>query len=625
MCPNDTKLESPICRGLSEYRRLILEPYVLPPIQNALAHPFVATYIDKAKPVYQRAVVVSKPVIKGTRRFWTARVVPQWRKHIVPQWRKHAVPRLRILQNKLAPYQTRFWKEYDSYAGPAVRNVRKLALRAQPHIIYGVAKTYDSYIAAKPYAYTAYAQAQKLQPIIIHYVVRPFNQARRQFVDPHVLRMWEKVKELGSGVTVVAPISTSGTFTSSTSKVVDELSASASSVISATSTTASLTASASSAVGSAAIVASSSISDEVESAKSTILSELSATPSTISEVASSVLSSGSETVSSTISVAESQLPVATDVVKSAISEATESTDSSTSSSAIIEPSTAVESNISTESSLPPSVESTVSVPISTPVSPVDTFDEAVAVDLEEFYADLGLDSEEFESPVTAENTEAPSSFPEETEEQIAERKRLKALDTAQKRAEIEGRHTKWEAELQAKIKSQRKALRKWLVKTRKDAAAELKAHQGIRDAIETLHAETEKALRGTEAYFTKVKKDDKKDETEKMKLWDRVVKKVEEKFEERVHSAGDIVNEWYEGVRVEEVKEVEANALAVREVADLAQADIGLDYAWLDDVTYLDWQVSLHAVYICHSCCNTDVPWCSYSSDITAFWMVSSP
>ena len=36
--------------------------------------------------------------------------------------------------------------------------------------------------------------------------------------------------------------------------------------------------------------------------------------------------------------------------------------------------------------------------------------------------------------------------------------------------------------------------------------------------------------------------------------------------------------------------QVEKASTAVQTVADDAQADIGLDYAWLDDVTYLDWR-----------------------------------
>lgn len=36
--------------------------------------------------------------------------------------------------------------------------------------------------------------------------------------------------------------------------------------------------------------------------------------------------------------------------------------------------------------------------------------------------------------------------------------------------------------------------------------------------------------------------------------------------------------------------QVKKLAESVRDVADRAQADLGLDYAWLDDVTYQDWQ-----------------------------------
>ena len=36
--------------------------------------------------------------------------------------------------------------------------------------------------------------------------------------------------------------------------------------------------------------------------------------------------------------------------------------------------------------------------------------------------------------------------------------------------------------------------------------------------------------------------------------------------------------------------QVQRFASAVRSLADHAQADIGLDYAWLEDVTVKDWQ-----------------------------------
>ena len=36
---------------------------------------------------------------------------------------------------------------------------------------------------------------------------------------------------------------------------------------------------------------------------------------------------------------------------------------------------------------------------------------------------------------------------------------------------------------------------------------------------------------------------------------------------------------------------MEKAANIVKDIAENAQADIGLDYAWLDDVTYMDWRV----------------------------------
>ena len=38
------------------------------------------------------------------------------------------------------------------------------------------------------------------------------------------------------------------------------------------------------------------------------------------------------------------------------------------------------------------------------------------------------------------------------------------------------------------------------------------------------------------------------------------------------------------------VPQVKRLAAEVKDIADRAQADIGLDYAYLDDVTFSDWQ-----------------------------------
>lgn len=33
----------------------------------------------------------------------------------------------------------------------------------------------------------------------------------------------------------------------------------------------------------------------------------------------------------------------------------------------------------------------------------------------------------------------------------------------------------------------------------------------------------------------------------------------------------------------------------IKDFAGEAQADLGMDYAWLDDVTYMDWQASSYS------------------------------
>jgi hypothetical protein len=37
-------------------------------------------------------------------------------------------------------------------------------------------------------------------------------------------------------------------------------------------------------------------------------------------------------------------------------------------------------------------------------------------------------------------------------------------------------------------------------------------------------------------------------------------------------------------------KQISQEAVKIRGMADRAQADLGMDYAWLEDVSYHDWQ-----------------------------------
>ncbi|KAJ3511233.1 hypothetical protein NLJ89_g4220 [Agrocybe chaxingu] len=72
--------------------------------------------------------------------------------------------------------------------------------------------------------------------------------------------------------------------------------------------------------------------------------------------------------------------------------------------------------------------------------------------------------------------------------------------------------------------------------------------------------------------------------------WAQVVGKVEERFGEIVRKLEGDVHEWYVGIRETEGAEVMRIYTDVKSIAQKAQGDLGLDYAWLEDVTYNDWQ-----------------------------------
>jgi hypothetical protein len=75
---------------------------------------------------------------------------------------------------------------------------------------------------------------------------------------------------------------------------------------------------------------------------------------------------------------------------------------------------------------------------------------------------------------------------------------------------------------------------------------------------------------------------------------------VKDKFEKRLDDVDRKVGDWYNGVADNERELVEKATKAVAELAEKAQADIGLDYSWLDDVTTDDW-VRYHDLMRCAS------------------------
>ena len=554
-CPHDAELKSPICRGLSEYRRLILEPYIFPAVTKALSHPTILPYVDRAMPYANQAIRITRPVVLRTQLEWNHRIVPQWNKVVVPQYHKYITPQLERASAVIQPYLSAVQEKYEFLLGPHIRVVintmTKCQRAARPYILIMANKTYSGYQAARPYMRPAW---QRIMHILKQLLV--FLRAqRRQFVDPHVARIWERIKELSRGgdeaVTVQPPSVPSISLTASievpvVSPVVQGLSA------------------------------------VLDDARQT-LSVDSVGPSPVAQ-----LSTESPLITTSISQPLQSVGVSQEAAFSSASHSP------------------VES-IPVEAHTSP-VEETISLPTTAPLStPAILPSHDDDIDLEAFYADIEFTREEPVSEIPEEDdTESPSL----DEEQLEELRLQELAKTAEKRRDITSRHAKWEEKLHNEIKEKKKALRKALVALRKAAVQELKTNKDVHSAIEQLVESAEKFLKGAEAYLNKLKTEPQTMD-EKVTLWTKVLEKIDTKFTEHLRRTEDMVNGWYTAHLEKEVREVsfagvssipiviDSNsgfqkvgqvAQEVRDVADKAQTDIGYDYIWLADVTYHDWQ-----------------------------------
>ncbi|OCH96334.1 hypothetical protein OBBRIDRAFT_234001 [Obba rivulosa] len=673
-CPNDVRYQSSICRGISEYRRHVYDPYIAPQVHRALSHPSVSPYVEKAKPIADRVYSTAKPVALRTQQEWNKRVVPQWKKRVVPLYNKHARPYVQKIEAQVTPYKRRAELEYQIRVAPYVRyaamSLQKWQRKAHPYVVNAAHRTYDSYLYVRPYARPAWEKFKHL----VARIAAILGQYRRQFVDPHVEQIWERVKELSSvkpksfgdvpdvvtsraseavkGVSsivssafsavtspsnqhiassvsditfatlarvpetrsaadileaVVSPSSTPLSALASSS-----LSPLASDVSESVHSTASIVSSAASAAVSPVSEAVSSQKAKIESVAASVVSGPATSLSSVSPISSA--SSVASSITEQIATSASSLGEAATIALSHASGSAKTVGSSvlsgvSSIAEVAEQATSVIPHVgapSTETSaddvnvLTKSGGSVLPSPTLRPgdkpeatvvIEHVAGDDPDADVSLEEFYAELGLD-EDFGSANTVSTESTPASPVHqhvETDEEKAERLRVRQEKNAKKREDIEQRHSKWEAELSESIKANQKALRKALVAIRKAAATELQESKEIKEEIDSLVDEAEKYLRGLEKYFQNLQREERSLE-EKRLLWEKVVTKVDEKFTQRLAQAETVVNGWYLQVLNKELDEVRKVTDEVKDIATKGQTDVGFDYAYLDDVTYMDWQ-----------------------------------
>ncbi|KAJ7132367.1 hypothetical protein C8R44DRAFT_849879 [Mycena epipterygia] len=645
-CPKDDTLSNPVCRSLSQYRIHVLEPYVLPPIQRALSHPSVAPYVEKAerleretiRPVVLKTAAFSAPYATHAKRAvwdsavvpaYTAYVVPQWRAHILPPWNKHVSPHIA----RATPYAVRTQRSLEATAAALHKTYSK---RVKPAAVqtYVIVKPYAirGYRAARPHALTLYAHVRALGAL----GAAKAGAARREYVDPHVVRIWDKVLELSGAGPVgspteqavvptpepEAPASTAATTEEATAEVVASATSSVAAVVTpveVTSSTPAVTAEeevssttpSSTPTPSKAPVSASSVvpPPAAETIPPVAEKQAKVTPAAVKEElsAASVVQQSAHGMESPV-VEEIIADVESSTVKAVVTEVPSETEAKvveTGTAAAVETETAapieelsaasvvVQSAHGMES---PVVEEIIAAvdPVATVVPEPEEEDDDGAMD--DFLSDIGLVEEEPE-----EGEQDEEDVPQLTPREIRELERISAEEqaeakvrkTAEKRADLEGRMARSKETLTAMVVAKNKQLRKTLVGLRKAAVARMDDPLSIIGSqLPALEREADKLLKGLEGYLKKdVKVNKGGDPVERTERWQKVVTKVEEKISEKIQMTQGVIQQFHVDLKAEEVNEGMAIIQEVKDACSRAQGDVGLDLSWLDDVTYMDWAV----------------------------------
>lgn len=367
---------------------------------------------------------------------------------------------------------------------------------------------------------------------LVHQAISFLAIQRREYVDPHVMKIWEKVKER-SGIDPAIAIPRA---TASASSIAKEVPKSASSLASKVSV----------ALSSQASQASSSISSISSSISVVATSATKSAASKASEASislDSVASTASNTASSVIGQASASVSSATATASSGTSSLAQKIKEGAGSIGFIPAGTPASSISSVVSSIVSQAASAATA------AAAPTYDG----ELDDFFADIGMSEDE--TPLESEAAEETATSPPEPTPETEEQKATRLAKTAELREGIIKRHADWEGKLDAQIAEGEKKFRQEVAKLRADNVEALKSSVEVRAELEGLVSDSEKYLKGAEGYLKTLEKDGKSKE-EKVALWDRVLEKIEAKFTKRLSVTETVVNSWYEIQSIQEVKKV---------------------------------------------------------------------
>lgn len=201
---------------------------------------------------------------------------------------------------------------------------------------------------------------------------------------------------------------------------------------------------------------------------------------------------------------------------------------------------------------------------------VETVQEAVAESntsedketLDDFLAELFPEGESSDNPADPVETPVPQNPKPLTEEEIAERKRLLAIETREKRIEITGRHTQWEVRLEERGKEILAEVLEQVNKLRAHVSSDVGNNEAISKLITGYENEANKAIKGVEAFFEKRIKIGKKVEESVVKTWEGILKKVGKKFDDKKREVEKEMQEYYNAY-LEEEAEVASTLLLI--------------------------------------------------------------
>ncbi|KAH8832817.1 hypothetical protein DL96DRAFT_1583499 [Flagelloscypha sp. PMI_526] len=630
-CPTSRNPNSnALCRSVLTYKHVVLDPYVLPAIQRVLSHPVAQPYVHKAhrvqkqvEPYVIKSVEVARPVaykageLAGQAKVvaWDGIVVPQFHKHVVPQYQTH-----------LGPYVDKLVNWYTTNVSPHISKSQAIIVgtfnRVNPYVrqIYDVVQplAVRIWLNVKPQLVKLW---RFVRPYLIqlwshivraaHSLLAQAGDLRKQYVDVHLYQIWEKAAELSrSGKpTSSSPAETAATTLEPTSS--EPITSTPSVEVTSTSlvdpiiepTSAEFEDLPTVATPSDTSAPSSESPDVVEAEiPSSEPSPVDAEPAVEESLASETLTTTSITATpSPLDEASSSSAVHIDAIPSAVDAAepvplVEPVSTSASEAVTSETANVVDdlfADLDDETPIP-------SPPVPTPSSVTEALD--IGDDL--FDDIINLDDEPELEPVQIELTpeeqaEADRIAAEKAAEEEELAKKRKKEETAAKRKDIMSRHTEWEHKLEAAIEAGLLETREML-EAHRSAAAEVlygKYRDGkdvsgspVRKLIDSSADEGEKLLDGLEAFSKKLAKLD-GDIGSKLKKWEKAIERVKEKFEaESLTAAKEGLFQYYSEVRSWEINLILERENSMKEYANVAQTDVGLDYVWLDDVTYKDWQ-----------------------------------